>query len=217
MNFKQIIAHRHLIYDHFKTPLNFRKHITVVADNAYQIARSHNLNQDRHATDASGQIKTLNEQLIAAACYVHDLGNILKVTPENASKYKGLEEDWQERRDLALKYGNSPSQATIGMLEDINAHTQVKRLVQYMEPHNLESVDKYSNPSHTEHLEVLICLYADATASPFGPVSLQTRRDESISRLGHSEEQNKYFSHLENIERKIFTDSFKVPYEFLTF
>lgn len=213
-SYSQIIANIQDIYDKFRVPEKFQGHMRVVGDNARLLAQQFNNEKILLKGLRPNIPMPINTQLLQSAGYVHDLGNILKVTNENVHKYKGMEEDWQSRRNIAQEFGDSPLEATLNMQNSLAMNSDIQRLTKYMEPHNFHNIAKLASQTYLEHVNVLIMAYADATASPFGPASLEVRRDEAKNRLGECKEIDEFYQYLKVIENKLKTH-IEIPYEFI--
>ena len=129
----------------------------------------------------------INKQDIAAACLLHDIGNIVKFDlGEKRSiallgrSAKNLKYWLRVKKDTMRRYGRSDNEATHNMLVALRANRKVQLIISRM-AHVFRDYKRSSSD-----YELLLCEYADCRTAPYGIASVTERFADFAERYKRS-------------------------------
>lgn len=165
----------HQIYKQYAIPINLREHMYRTAAVGSVIADS----LTAKPVSADNIIQTL---------LLHDMGNILKFDLSNASLLSDqdkarVNELERIQQDFTNKYGKTPDEATIAILEELFVTQEIVSLVKQAH------WSKSPKLLNTYHWNAKIAIYADMRVGPFGVMSLSDRFDNLINRRPESKQE----------------------------
>ncbi len=159
MNFAQA-------YQHYQIPPNLQLHQLRVAGVGYLVAQHCHFQVD--------------SVLVARACLVHDMGNILKfdLSPNTAQRYglTNLDQLRQIQQQFRQKYGSDEVKATFKICQELGLTKELEILKQENQLYEIKTVTLRGS------WPVKILLYADMRVSPDGIVSLKSRLTDFLKR-----------------------------------
>jgi len=181
------------IYKKFAQPPMLQKHQLRVASVGYTILKELNLEEDD----------------VIRALLVHDLGNVIRIRFDlfNNGDYGelGVEYFKNKQKEYLLRYGNVDHVVTVKMLQEINAHENIIRMVELVNWENIEvAVD-------SDNIILKILNYSDMRVGPFGILPAVVRIDEVNKRKASWPEYRIIREKIAELERQVFKNMNIVP------